>query len=108
MVLRYITICLIWLIVNGVSLWAQVGSPVKDLPLQLTVSEGSKSAFIIYISGDGGWNEFNQKLVQAFEKQGYGVVTLNSAETRAGRKIPTSAPNEYPTMITPDFFHSFI
>jgi len=88
MVLRCIIVCLIWLLGNSVCLQAQVGSPVKDLPLQLTVSEGSKSVFIIYISGDGGWNEFNQKLVQAFEKQGYGVVTLNSRKYFWNGKTP--------------------
>jgi len=51
---------------------------MNDLPLQLSVSMGSKSALVIYLSGDGGWNEFNQKLVHEFEKQGYGVVTLNT------------------------------
>jgi len=88
MVLRYIIICLIWLSGFNVCLQAQVGSPVKDLPLQLSVSEGSKSVLIIYISGDGGWNEFNQKLVQSFIKQGYGVVTLNSRKYFWNEKKP--------------------
>ena len=43
---------------------------------------------VIYLSGDGGWNEFNQKLVQEFEKQGYGVVTLNTRKYFWNEKSP--------------------
>ena len=57
---------------------AQTGIFVSDMTLQLSVSKGNKSALIIYLSGDGGWNELNQKLVQEFEKLGYGVVSLNT------------------------------
>lgn len=67
---------------------AQVESSMNDLPLQLSVSMGSKSALVIYLSGDGGWNEFNQKLVHEFEKQGYGVVTLNTRKYFWNEKSP--------------------
>lgn len=73
---------------GNVCLKAQVENSVNDLPLQLSVSKGSKSALVIYISGDGGWNEFNQKLVQEFEKQGYGVITFNTRKYFWNEKYP--------------------
>ncbi len=88
MVLRYIIICLVSLFIGNACLKAQVESPVNDLPLQLSVSKGSKSSLVIYISGDGGWNEFNQKLVQEFEKQGYGVITFNTRKYFWNEKYP--------------------
>jgi len=88
MVLRYIIICLIFLIGGNIWLKAQTEISVNDLPLQLSVSKGNKSALVIYLSGDGGWNEFNQKLVQKFEKLGYGVVSLNTRKYFWREKSP--------------------
>ena len=97
MVLRYIIICLIFLLGGNIWLKAQTEISVNDLPLQLSVSKGNKSALVIYLSGDGGWNEFNQKLVQEFEKLGYGVVSLNTRKyfgAKNPRKyLPTISTN---------------
>ena len=67
---------------------AQTEISINDLSLQLSVSKGSKSALVIYLSGDSGWNEFNQKLVQEFEKLGYGVVSLNTRQYFWSKKSP--------------------
>ena len=88
MILRYIVICLICLVGCNDRLKAQDIYSVTDLPLQISASKGSNAALMIYISGDGGWNEFNQKIVHEFEKQGYGVVTLNSCKYFWDQKSP--------------------
>jgi len=88
MILRYIVICLICLVGCNDRLKAQDIYSVTDLPLQISASKGSNAALMIYISGDGGWNEFNQKIVHEFEKQGYGVVTLNSRKYFWDQKSP--------------------
>jgi len=49
---------------------------VQDLPLQLSGSKGTDNKLVIYLTGDGGWNDFSQKLTHEFEKEGYGVVSL--------------------------------
>ncbi len=49
-----------------------------DLPLETSAVKGSRSDLILYLTGDGGWNAFSQKLKEEFEKKGYGVVSLNS------------------------------
>ena len=73
---------------STVRLKAQDVRSVTDLPLQLSASKGSNTALMIYLSGDGGWNEFNQELVHEFEKQGSGVVTLNSRKYFWNGKTP--------------------
>ena len=73
---------------GNVCLKAQVESSVKDLPLQLSGSKGSNDMLVIYLSGDGGWNEFNQDLVKAFENKGYGVVVLNTRKYFWSEKSP--------------------
>ena len=88
MVLRYIVICLISLFGNSIYLNAQGENSISDLPLQISDSKGSNGILVLYLSGDGGWNDFNQKLVEAFEKQGYGVVTLNTRKYFWNEKSP--------------------
>jgi len=51
---------------------------VQDFPLQLSESKGINGKLVIYLTGDGGWNDFSQKLAHEFEKEGYGVISLNS------------------------------
>jgi len=78
----------IGLIVNLPTLRAQEISQITDLPLQLSVSRGSLDVLAVYITGDGGWNNFNQQIVQLLVKQGYGVVALNSRKYFWNEKSP--------------------
>ncbi len=70
------------------SLMAQEMSPIADLPLQVSLSRGNTEVLVIYITGDGGWNSFNQQMVQELEKDGYGVVALNSRKYFWSEKSP--------------------
>jgi type IV secretory pathway VirJ component len=76
------------LFANNLRLKAQEVSSVNDLPLQLSGSMGFSEVLVIYLTGDGGWNNFNQQLVQEFEKQGYGVVALNTRKYFWNEKSP--------------------
>jgi len=76
--MQYVIFCIICIFCSNLGLKAQEISSVSDLPLQLSVTKGSQEVLIIYLSGDGGWNSFNQQIVHGFESQGYGVVTLNT------------------------------
>jgi len=67
---------------------AQDVTLLNNLPLQLSGKKGTREVLVIYFSGDGGWNDFNQKLVGEFEKQGYGVVTLNTRKYFWTEKLP--------------------
>ena len=87
--IRILMCCLICLFTVQSSLKAQVvtdSPPV--LPLEFSVSRGTHDELILYVTGDGGWNNFNQQMVQEFEHQGYGVVALNSRKYFWSGKSP--------------------
>ncbi len=62
----------------------------SKFPIELSVNKGTKSDLIIYLTGDGGWNKFSKNLIHEFEKQGYGVVSLNSLKYFRNEKSPES------------------
>jgi len=74
----------------GFTLPARKLKSVQDLPLQLSGSKGTNNKLVIYITGDGGWNDFSRKLTQEFEKEGYGVVSLNSSKYFRKKRTPAS------------------
>jgi type IV secretory pathway VirJ component len=72
-----------------------VANPVTDLPLQLSYEKGVNQELVIYLTGDGGWNSFNQQMVQEFEKQGYGVVALNTRKYFWSEKTPVEFAQDF-------------
>ena len=66
----------------------QKSKSVQELPLQLSGSSGTNNKLVIYLTGDGGWNDFSQKLTQEFEKDGYGVVSLNTRKYFRNERTP--------------------
>ena len=86
--LRFTTIYLIWFFCSLIGASAQSGLLVNNLPIQLSDSKGSNVVLVIYLSGDGGWNDFNQQLAKGFEKLGYGVVALNTRKYFWDQKSP--------------------
>lgn len=61
---------------------------IQELPLQLSGSKGTNNKLVIYLTGDGGWNDFSQKLTQKLEKTGYGVVSLNTRKYFRIKRTP--------------------
>lgn len=59
-------------------LQAQDKSTLADLPLITSSVISDKKTFILYVSGDGGWNTFNKNLVAKLVSRGYSVVTIDS------------------------------
>ena len=86
--IRILIICITVLIINLFSLNARTPGSSPDLPLEFSVSHGTHDELIVYVTGDGGWNNFNQQMVQEFEHQGYGVVALNSRKYFWNGKSP--------------------
>ncbi len=60
----------------------------KDLPLHELVPTKTDKPLIIYVSGDGGWNNFSDELTKAFWKQGYGVIGLDARKYFWQAKTP--------------------
>lgn len=59
-------------------------------PIKISDDTGKKNALILYITGDGGWNKFSENLMHEFEKQGFGVISLNSYKYFTEEKSPES------------------
>ena len=84
-------------IVNG-----QVGKVgLEDkLPVEISASKGTRSDLIVYLTGDGGWNRFSRTFMNEFERQGYGVVSLNSYEYFKDKKSPSVLARDIGTIST--------
>lgn len=95
MIFKKLIICYITLFIGIFCLNAQVANPVTDLPLQLSYEKGVNRELVIYLTGDGGWNSFNQQMVQEIEKQGYGVVALNTRKYFWSEKTPIGFANDF-------------
>ena len=85
---RIVILCLAGVLINLYSLKAQESVPKPDLPVETSLSHGSQEELIIYITGDGGWNSFNEQMVNQMEQLGYGVVALNSRKYFWSEKSP--------------------
>lgn len=66
----------------------------NKFPIEVSVSKGIQNDLIIYLTGDGGWNRFSQKLVHEFEEHGYGVVSLNSLKYFKDQKSPAGLASD--------------
>jgi type IV secretory pathway VirJ component len=73
---------------------SQVVNPAKDLPLEVSKTKGSLEVLVLYLTGDGGWNDFNQQMTQQFEKKGYGMVALNTRKYFWDEKSPQVFAND--------------
>lgn len=74
----FLIFCLIGLFVINFQLEAQEFNPNRNLPLHFSNSKGGHDVLVLYMSGDGGWNNFNQQLTQQLEKEEYGIISLNT------------------------------
>lgn len=79
---------------NSFYVSSQVVNSVKDLPLEISKTKGSLDVMVLYLTGDGGSNEFNQQIVRQFEKQGFGLVALNTRKYFWDQKTPQVFAND--------------
>ncbi len=73
------------------SIATTIGQPsnsIADLPVQVSLSHGIHNEIIIYITGDGGWNSFNEQMVRQMKQKGYGVIGLNSRKYFWSERTP--------------------
>ena len=85
---RILIYALLLIIICGFNPPDQQLKTTENLPLQLSVNKGINSKLVIYLTGDGGWNNFSQKLTHEFENKGYGVVSLNIRRYFWEKKTP--------------------
>lgn len=68
------------------------GQQLQKLPLVEFIRHPmSKKPFIIYLSGDGGVNDFSKEFTRQWDSLGYNVVILNSLKYFWDKKTPGQA-----------------
>ena len=80
---------------------AQNANNTGDLPVNIVnaVTDTSKP-FVIYITGDGGWNKFSKTLAATLAGKGYPVVALNAEKYFWDKKTPTQTAADITNLIT--------
>src|SRR5665647_116807 len=86
--MKIILFCVFLLTTYAFTLPVRKLKSVQDLPLQLSGTSGTNNKLVLYLTGDGGWNDFSQKLTHEFEKEGYGVVSLNTRKYFRNKRTP--------------------
>jgi type IV secretory pathway VirJ component len=79
---------------NSTSL--SIDFPVKLIP----ASNKSTLPMVFFVSGDGGWNNFNKMICDAFSAKGMPVVWLNSQKYFWNSKTPEETALEVSNSIT--------
>lgn len=73
---------------------------MKDLPVIITRAKSNKQdKFILYISGDGGWNTFSQKIADSYAANGFNVVGLNSFKYFWKKKTPQETADDIAALL---------
>lgn len=66
----------------------------EPLPVKQYAAKDTHLPLVVYISGDGGWNNFTSSLETAINKKGYALISLNSRSYFWEKKLPTVAARE--------------
>ncbi len=70
-------------------------SQKADFPVVITRAKNdNKDKLILYISGDGGWNSFSQKMAESYAAEGFNVIGLNSFKYFWKKKTPQETAND--------------
>lgn len=68
---------------------------ITDLPIIITKAKTDKEdKLVLFISGDGGWNKFSQKLADSYALNGFPVIGLNSFKYFWKKKTPQETAND--------------
>lgn len=66
----------------------------ESLPVKQYAAKDIRLPLVVYISGDGGWNNFTSSLETAINKKGYALISLNARSYFWEKKLPTVAARE--------------
>lgn len=102
---KFILVLLAVLIVGSANA-AQLTGPGRlkyaaDLPIIISKAKtGNQDRFVLFISGDGGWNSFSQKLVETYTSNGFNVIGLNSFKYFWKKKTPQQAADDIAAILS--------
>lgn len=74
---------------SALAAFSQDRVDISSLPVNTVLSTNDTSKpFILYITGDGGWNKFSQALTSNMAANGYPVISLNANKYFWQKKTP--------------------
>ena len=79
---------------------AQDTLPIDKFPIQVLGNFKELKPFILYLTGDGGWNSFSQQFCNDIYKEGYSIVALNSRRYFWEAKTPDRFINDLEEIIS--------
>ena len=75
-------------------------APSTGLPVIIFKSKtDAQDKFVLYLTGDGGWNSFSQKMVDSYTAKGFNVIVLNSFKYFWKKKTPQEAANDIGSLL---------
>lgn len=77
----------IFILLMSLKINAQRKIDVSKLPLNI-INKNASLQLLFYVSGDGGWNSFSQKLCSSLSEKGYAVVCLDAKKYFWDQKTP--------------------
>ncbi|MDP9076781.1 MAG: virulence factor [Bacteroidota bacterium] len=67
----------------------------SGMPVIITKAKTDRQdKFVLFISGDGGWNDFSKKVVDSYTAEGFNVIALNSFKYFWKKKTPQETAND--------------
>lgn len=97
MILKSILSILSFIVVGTVA--AQTNLPVKHW------NASDQNPYVLYISGDGGFNEFSTGLCNAINHRGYAITALNAKTYFWNKKTPEQTTADVSTTIESQLAH---
>jgi type IV secretory pathway VirJ component len=99
---KYLTIAIAFLFIVFLedTAFSQTTNTAGSLPVNIVNSNVDTSKpFIVYITGDGGWNNFSKNLSASFAKKGYPVVALDAKKYFWDKKTPAQTAADVSKLI---------
>lgn len=81
---------------------AQQSTPIGELPIRSFGSFLAPEPFIIYLTGDGGWNSFSQQFANEISQSGYSLVVFDSRKYFWAAKTPEQFTIDFQVVV--DYF----
>lgn len=79
---------------------AQVKDDIADLPaIVIPAKKQFGETMVLYLTGDGGWNSFSQKLANQYATTGIPVVVLNSSKYFWKKRTPEQSAQDIAALL---------
>ncbi|WEK17453.1 MAG: alpha/beta fold hydrolase [Candidatus Pedobacter colombiensis] len=94
--MKFKTILLLLILCNLV----QANAQTNQYPIHVLQPKNNNKPILVFLTGDGGWNNFSIQLADEFGKNGYPVISLDTRKYFWQQKTPTGFGADMNTIIS--------